>query len=348
VVARHRAAPLAADGLRRAGLVVPEPVAAAAASDARRALDLAGETLRVHQAFLAAGTDVLFVKGSTLAQLAYGDLGMKQSSDIDLLLAEEDVLAGYGVLRALGYRLSRPVPSEAELPRYIPLAKECTLYNQELGFAVDLHWRLTDNEDLLDSVGMESPRQEVAIGSRSLPTLADAPLFAYLCVHGTVHAWTRLKWLADLAAFVGRKDAPEVAGLYREAELLGAGRAPAVALLLSRHLFDLPLEPGVERSAGELRGAKALAVTALEGMAQGGGTREVSHASFAGLRVIRSHFAIAPGLGFAWRHLVHLWMAAPERARIALPDWLGFVYHVLRVPMFLGRRCKGLVARLRT
>lgn len=35
-----------------------------------------------------------------------------------------------------------------------------------------------------------------------LRTLGDEDLFAYLCIHGALHWWNRLKWLADVNAML--------------------------------------------------------------------------------------------------------------------------------------------------
>ena len=49
-----------------------------------------------------------------------------------------------------------------------------------------------------------------------MPTLADEPLYAYLCVHGASSAWFRLKWIADLNALLAGRTAEEIAALPEE------------------------------------------------------------------------------------------------------------------------------------
>ena len=63
---------------------------------------------------------------------------------------------------------------------------------------------------LLRQVGLGSPTQEVAVLDGSLRTLGDKELFAYLCVHGASHCWFRLKWLADLNAWLAAKHEHEL------------------------------------------------------------------------------------------------------------------------------------------
>jgi hypothetical protein len=62
-------------------------------------------------------------------------------------------------------------------------------------------------------------------------------------VHGASSAWFRLKWVADLAAFLGRFSPDEIRRLYRASHAFGAGRCPDVALLVAEEFFG-PFVPG--------------------------------------------------------------------------------------------------------
>lgn len=348
VVAHHRLSALAADGLRRADIPVPDPVAADAAKEARKALDMAGETVRLARAFEDAGIGALSLKGAVLAQLAYGELGIKQSWDIDMLVSQESVLEGCRVLQQHGYDLIYPKGGERHLTRFMRYAKECVLFNNERGIAVELHWRLTDNRQLLHGVDGDGQKQRVAIGRHQVSTFAEAPLFAHLCVHGAAHGWSRLKWLADLNALLAGRPSADIGRLCREARRVGAGSAPAGALLLCHRLFGLPLDPRLSRSLEREPGAEAIAETAVRCMAHGGGYREFPTLSMAGWLRTRSQFQIMPGLRYALSELAALWTSGPERARIELPESLDFLYHVMRLPLLVHRRGVGLLGRSRT
>jgi hypothetical protein len=348
VVSRHRVAALAADGLRRAGVPVPRAVASDTSREARRALDMAGETVRLGRAFENAGIEALFVKGAVLAQLAYGELGIKQSWDIDVLVPERNLIEGCRLLQRRGYALVFPARGERHLVRLMRHAKECVLSNPKLGITVELHWRLTDNKQLLSGVDADAPRQRVPIGSHTVPTLAGAPLFAHLCVHGATHGWSRLKWLADLNAFLSGQPGEDIGRLCREAERLGAGSAPAAALLLCHRLFGLPLEARLRRRLEQKPGAQAIASTALHCLAYGGGWGEFQTLSGPGWRRIRSQFQIIPGRRYALSQLAAFWTSGHERAQIELPERLDFLYHLLRLPLLVGRSGSEMLARLRT
>jgi hypothetical protein len=49
------------------------------------------ETIRIDHAFAATGINRLFVKGLTLAMLAYGDTCVEMSLDIDMLVHLDEI-----------------------------------------------------------------------------------------------------------------------------------------------------------------------------------------------------------------------------------------------------------------
>jgi len=105
-----------------------------------------------------------------------------------------------------------------------------------------LHDRLVDNPALLRSIGMSSPRRQVALaGGSPLQTLSMFDLYAYLCVPGASSAWFRLKWLVDFTALLMRQAPGSTNELVARSVRLGAGRAMGQALLLSHDLLGLPL-----------------------------------------------------------------------------------------------------------
>ena len=109
---RHRVQGLAAHSLTKLGIAPPPAVQLALNGDARAIADqglrAAAESARLAEAFRAAGVPLLFLKGLTVGQLAYGNPYLKMGWDIDLLIGPEDLSTAGGVIGALGYRLSVP------------------------------------------------------------------------------------------------------------------------------------------------------------------------------------------------------------------------------------------------
>src|SRR5262245_14472201 len=90
VVTRHRVVGLVHDGLTRAQAAMPasivEEIATQAATMVRQNLAFAAEALRLQALFVEADIPVAFIKGISLAKLAYGNLGLRHNRDIDLVV----------------------------------------------------------------------------------------------------------------------------------------------------------------------------------------------------------------------------------------------------------------------
>lgn len=350
VVVQHRIAPLARDGVRRAGVAVPPMVAKcqaeAAADAARRALLMASETLRIQQAFDEAGLPALFVKGATLAMLAYGELGMKDSWDIDLLTTPECALAARRLLLQLGYRTVPDVLSDEDrFKRLVDLSKEATFRHAESGLWVDLHWRLLDIRGPLQGVGAQSQVRNVQIVNTSVRTLRDEDLFAYLCAHGAGHSWSRLKWIADLSALLGSGDDTRIERLVEAATVLGVGRCAAAALIVRECVLGLEVPANLRRAVASDFGTKFLAANSLACIAYRGGAVEHTRFSAAWARTLIANYLLTPGGASFFQTLRSHWNSTQDRTEIMLPRGLAFLYHVVRIPLWFWRASRRAIGR---
>lgn len=206
-------------------------------------LRAAAECDRLRGQFDHAGVDLLFLKGLTVAGLAYPNPFLKMGWDIDVLVEPQAVGTAISLLRASGYQPAIPASaSDAQLKRWHESRKESVWHDAGTNTHLELHTRLADHPSMLPCIGMNSPRQMVKITEGiTLATLAKDELFAYLCVHGASSAWFRLKWITDLAALLHGESGAEIDRLYKVAQRLGAGRTAAQALLLAQRLYSTPL-----------------------------------------------------------------------------------------------------------
>lgn len=235
---RHRVQGLVWNALAQFGLL-PSDAAETLSSDARSIaatnLAITGECRALFQAFEEARVPVLFVKGLTVAALAYRSPMLKMGWDIDLLIEPGDLAKAAAILERSGYSVRLPVSVE-KLRDWHKRSKE-SVWGRE-GFHVELHTRLADNRHLIPGIDVHSPRQRVEVApSVSLLTLADEELLAYLAIHGASSAWFRLKWISDFGAILAGRSCEDLERLYETSQKLGAARAFGQALLLADRLF---------------------------------------------------------------------------------------------------------------
>lgn len=300
---RHRVEALVWRNLQAAG-VEPSPTVAdafarTAREVARQNLVMAAESLALKRAFEDAGIKLLFVKGLTLSMLAYGNLSVKKSWDVDLLIAPKDLETAAALLESCGYALSLPANGRSRLAPWHELSKESIWQHAGKGLTVELHTSLTDRPFELRGVDVAGSCQEVDIGgSRTLPTLGPDALFAYLPAHGASSAWFRLKWIADFAALLGRADAAEIDRLHARSQALGAGRTADLALLLADRLFGLELSDALRARIGSSPVVRRMAQRSLGLMSGRTALAEVTKVRLGTLPIHRVQFAMRPG----WRY----------------------------------------------
>ena len=307
---RHRVQNLLHRRLKRAGIYPPTPVAAALKRAAQRVtaanLLLTHEADRLKWAFADANIPLLFVKGTSLAKLAYGDACLKDTTDIDLLIDPETLIESSMLLDRLGYR--HVIPSRhfdiPDLIQWHAHSKESVWLCASRPVQIDLHTSLTDHPMLLHQVDVHSPRQDVHLaGGISISTLDTEELFAYLCVHGASSAWFRLKWVADLAAWLTRFRDDDVSRLYARSQELGAGRAADAALLICSSLFGTRLAADLRRSLETKRANRWLVRAAFRSMAGRTLDREVTGTPLGTMWIHLSQFMLKPGMAYKWSRL---------------------------------------------
>lgn len=195
--------------------------------------------------------------------------------------------------------------SDADFAGYATIAHEALFKHRASALFLELHWRLTDK--------------------RARPILGDGELFAYLCLHGARHGWARLKWLADVAAWLAAR--------YRTRSKLSI-EAPRHWAAIAR-----PASPDAVRSPFWVGGA---AIRARAGLAYAMASPDCHerHASSRepyanSLTIELAQFLVADtmreGLDQLKRRMVG-W-----RDFQTLPRSLSFVYLLLRLPSWFWR-----------
>ena len=346
IARRHRVQGLVHHGLAGSATVLPPEISAALKADAsaiaQANLGIAAESLRLRRLFDDAHLPLLFLKGISLAMLAYGNLSLKMGWDIDLLVAPDRLDDACAILRRAGYETVLPPPglAQEQFHRWHEHSKE-SVWRSGQGFHVELHTRLADNAMMVPALGVASERQEVVIApGASLPTLAEDQLFAYLCVHGASSGWFRLKWLADLAALLAPLGPAEVVRLYRRSQQLGASRTAALALLLWSRLLAgiLPDSLRAELEAATVN--RRLVRSAMKLMAGRAVDRELDTVAAGTLPIHAMQFFLRDGWRYKFGELRRQAIDPLDWARLPLPTAARAAYPIVRGARAMLNRIK--------
>src|SRR5262249_7327997 len=305
VARRHQVIGLVHEGLTRVQPDVPLDIAgeigAQAAMLVRENLAIARESLRLQRLFDDADLPVLVLKGTALAMLAFSNLGLRTAQDIDLLVAYETLPAATELILRAGYCRFDPAPdiSDAQLRLVMPLRKDLAFVHQATRLHIELHWRLFLNPHAMAEPSIIASSRVVPLaGGAGLRTLGEEDLFAYLCMHGALHWWNRLKWLADVNALIASMPEEGVERLVRAAEARGAGRAAVQALLLCWKLLQTPLPTSLTATLDKSVTMRWLEATAVKAMTTGHGEHDPHEVRFGTTRGSLSTFLLSRG----WRY----------------------------------------------
>jgi len=345
VVRRHRIAGLAYHALTNSETSVPVEVIRdlreSANAITRQNLLLAAETIRLQEAFDNAGIPVFFFKGVSLSLLAYGTLSLKHGKDIDFCVPPGLALQALRLLEERDYMLWLPAAAldQAQREAMVRHTMEAVLIHRTTGVQVELHWALAYNPVLLRDINAYSETQMVALSAGwSIRTLADECLFKYLCVHGAIHAWSRLKWLADLNAFLSSKSLVEIERLYRSAVVHGPDLCAKLGLHLCEDLLDRELPEIIATCPHDHSRVRRLVAFSLDTMTGQNEVAELRDRPVTNCRIILYHFLLCRTWRYIWEQCRFFSIAFHDILRFPLPRALYFAYPFLRVPLWLWRR----------
>jgi hypothetical protein len=344
VARRHQVMGLVHEGLRRVRPEVPPEVIreidAQTAALVCENLAMAREALRIQHLFDDADLPVLFIKGAALAVRAFGNLGLRSGQDIDLLITYETLPMATTFLLRAGYRRVDPPPdiSDVQLRMVMPLRKDLGFVHHATGLRIELHWRLFLNPYAMAEASIMAASRLVPLtGAAGLRTMGDEDLFAYLCMHGALHWWNRLKWLADINALLATAPEDGFERLMHAAEVRGAGRAATQALLLCRRLLGTSLPDRLMAPLAESATMRWLETTALNALTSGQGEREPHEECLGTTRGSLSTFLLSRNWRYRLTELrLHL-SNQTDVLTLPLSERLRFLYPLMRLPLWVWR-----------
>jgi Uncharacterised nucleotidyltransferase len=209
------------------------------------ALAMTAELGQLLDRFAATGIECLVVKGPVLSQLAYGDPGIRQYADLDLLVRHCNIHWATQVLMEAGYEPD--VPLSAIAAGKIP--GEYLFCRPNSRLLVELHTEHTFRyfPKALPLEDFFARQSRVRLDSQEVPALSLEDEFVLICIHGAKHFWERLMWIADVAALVARHPGLDWARTRATARQVGAERMLHVGLRLAQELLRTSLPPEIAR-----------------------------------------------------------------------------------------------------
>jgi hypothetical protein len=169
-------------------------------ANSQNVLHLIGKQLRVYKLFREHNIRVALFKGPLLAQLAYGEVSLRQAGDIDVLIPRHDFDHARKLLESLGYEM-HPRLTPPQLTSHLNNHCEIQFMRDDWFTVVDLHWELAPRSFVFNVKADEVllRLQSVSLAGTLVETFNAEDLVLYQSMHGAKHLWRRLEWISALA-----------------------------------------------------------------------------------------------------------------------------------------------------
>jgi Uncharacterised nucleotidyltransferase len=299
----------------------------------RRALWLTQWLGKVSAALDSAGIPCLPYKGPILAQQLYGDVAMRQFSDLDFIVLPSDLESTKNALGKIGL-----VPhmdfSTQEMRALLASGYELTFDGMGNRNMVEIQWRVLPRFYSIDFriEDLFAWAQRVEIGGVKFRTLGNDDLVLILCAHAAKHAWARLSWICDIAK-LGNAAAIDWAGVIESAAALGMQRILSTSLFLIREMFGAALPAEMESLIDSDPEVETLGMQIISNISQDFDVDTESTGYFR--LMLRTRERIRDRVRFVSRLMLTPTIA--EWSLIELPSWLFPLYRVVRIFRLMRR-----------
>jgi len=208
------------------------------------------ELRRILEAMSESGVSAACYKGPVLAESIYGELGLRQFNDLDLLVRESDLEAAVSVLRGLGYASEFP-DEPTEQRRLRAYLRDFAFRRPNGPCPVEVQWRLAQRYHPLfrDQDRTWARLREESLAGLPVRSLSLEDTLMVLCLHGLYHSWQHLQMVSDVAEFLRAGQGIEWGRMLEDAREQGGQRILLLGMLLAHDILEAPLPAEIRTAA---------------------------------------------------------------------------------------------------
>jgi putative nucleotidyltransferase-like protein len=294
--------------------------------NSQNVLRLIARQLAIYKLLKQNQIPVAIFKGPLLAQLAYGDISLRQAGDIDVLIGREHFSQASNLLQSSGYQMTLEL-SARQLASH--LANHCEIQFMNDGWLtlLDLHWDLKPPSFVfkLSAGDVMSRLQCVSLAGTEVKTFASEDLVLYQAMHGAKHLWRRLEWITSMAESLRAMPDVDWDTIVARAKNAHGRRIVALGLRLVERFSDVQLPSRVFAALDSAGAMRQMATTIRDQIFSTSGAADSTETNLYNLRVMdRKRDAMLAALHAIFVPTVTDWQA------LALPDQLHSLYYAFR------------------
>jgi hypothetical protein len=211
-------------------------------------LALTGKLLKLLALLREHDIPAISYKGPALAQAAYGDINLRQFTDLDILSRKQDIRKIKELLLRNGCQPAWRL-TQAQEAAVLRLYYEYPFVWTDGGKLIEIHWEFAESffSFAFDIEEIFARSETIEICGNPVRTLCREDSLVVLCAHGSKHLWGRLSWICDIAQTVSGSREPDWDLLIERARKLRLRRILWLGLLLANNLLGAKLPDEVMR-----------------------------------------------------------------------------------------------------
>ncbi|MBD1378840.1 nucleotidyltransferase domain-containing protein [Metabacillus arenae] len=206
-------------------------------------LFLSGEMEQISRQFGEENIKMIHLKGPILAAELYGDLSLRTSSDLDVLVPLSELNKVDRMLLESGY-------VKEEL---VSVLNDWKWRHHHIGYVhpkkqikLEVHWRLNPGPAKEPSFSeLWERKRKSSMTNFPVYFLSQEDLLLFLISHGARHGWSRLRWLVDIHQMMKQEfDWKKTKKHLKKFQFLTITEQ---ALILCSQLFKTPINTGLQQ-----------------------------------------------------------------------------------------------------
>lgn len=292
---------------------------------------------------------VIPYKGAFLAAIGYGDLSLRQFSDLDILVKPTDLLRAKRLLEEQGYHARfiygyRPLTklTAAETETFLKYCHEYEVQRKD-GLLIDLHWQLAPKHYpfRIDPGPLWARLETFDIEGRSVSSFAREDLILILCMHGAKDRWKKLIWIIDLVKIITNNPGLDWAAVSERAKHAGMELPLLLGLRLVEELFPQTVLPSLDYGPRHRDRIAGLAQTVFKSLFTITEIRECLPVKSLHVKLCRN---FRDKVTYTFQGLFV--PRVPDWSTIRLPSWLFPLYYLIRPLRIMAGCARASVQRL--
>lgn len=216
-------------------------------------LYLGREMEQISRLFTENDVRMLVLKGPVLAVDLYGDVSLRTSVDLDILVPLDDLDKVKKILIDIGYINEEFFSTELDAWKW--RHHHLDFVHPQSRIQLEVHWRLNPGPGKEPGFNeLWERRRTSSLTSYPVYYLGREDLFLFLVTHGARHGWSRLGWLLDIDKILKQK--PNLDTLYKLLRKYHCLHIGGQALILAFKLLNTEVTEEAQALRVEKRSGK--------------------------------------------------------------------------------------------